>query len=58
MKNEDRHLIIHYLNNIMKGPLSPQLQENLWDWAERNGHELFRLGCVDIQKQMWYNSFI
>jgi len=43
MKTEDRHLIIRYLNNVLKGPLTPQLQESLWDWAEYNSHEVFRL---------------
>ena len=43
MKTEDRRLIIHYLNNILKGPLLPELKEKLWDWAEDCGQEVFRI---------------
>jgi hypothetical protein len=51
MKPEDRRLVIRYLNNVLKGSLSPQLQENLWSWAERHGQEVFRLDLERLGDQ-------
>jgi SpoVK/Ycf46/Vps4 family AAA+-type ATPase len=43
MKTEDRRLIIHYLNNVLKGSLSPELRDRLWGWFSRHDQEMFHL---------------
>jgi len=51
MNTEERRLVIRYLNNVLKGPLSPRLQEDLWGWAEANSLEVFRLNLEGLLEQ-------
>jgi len=51
MNNEERRLVIHYLNNVLKGPLPPKLQEDLWSWAEYRGLELFGLNLEVVLEE-------
>ena len=51
MKSEDRRLVLYYFNNVLKGLLSPKVQENLWDWAERHSQELFRTNLEALREE-------
>ena len=43
MRTEDRRLLILSLNNTLKGPFYPELQEKLWRQAESQNQEMFLL---------------
>jgi len=43
MRTEDRRLLILSLNNTLKGPFYPELQEKSWRQAESRNQEMDQL---------------